>query len=406
MVSGMKRWIVKSLFLAAFMVMLGGLSMTAAYADDSMQPGCSPDVWKAQVNKADALRVRDKAYARQIIKQNDNAPGMTCYDHGLALSSRLGQMFSDTYAGSAFAPANTQVFGTIYDPSSGVGNNPGNSKSSALGSQYGVVLDKQLQSYAAQYTDSLSAALGATALGFLNTFMGSLNAIGSAINGFVSTIDGYFSSIQSYIQLVQQVLDYMGAALPAAIPAFVAMVQGYWNMIKSTMTGLVNSVQGMIMSAVNSITSTVMGAIGGLLNFNAPGTGECSRIQQLWNPQTGANGSGIPAAIFAAAGSLTGFRPITGGGIEHGTPYFSFKTLVDKSVANIGDDLKHEINNSSNSSILSAALADINSGGILNTFKAPDNSTVFWTKPESFPLAPVSGYSAVKSDLDNIINKM
>ncbi|MDE1153128.1 MAG: hypothetical protein PW788_11380 [Micavibrio sp.] len=405
----MKSWIVKTLFLAVFTVMLGGLSVTAAYADD-MRAGCSPDVWKAQGNKANALRVRDKAYARQIIKQNDNAPGMTCYDHALALSSRLGQMFSDTYAGNAFAGANTQIFGAVYDATSGVGDNPGNGKNKALGSQYSVVLNKQLQSYASQYEDSLSSMLGATSLSFLNTFMSGISAFTSAITGFASDIDAAFSSLQSYINLVEQVLDYMGAALPAAIPAFVAMVQGYWTAIKGAVLGAINTVQSKIMGAVSSISSLVMGALGSLTSsFTSSALGEagaCSRMTQLWNPTSGTGGSGL-TSIFAAAGALTGFRPITGGGIEHGTPYFDFKSLVDKTAAGVvGDDLKHEINNATNSSILSAALADIDSGGILKTFKAPDNSTVFWTKPESFPLAPVGGYTAVKSDLDNIISKM
>ncbi len=376
----------KLLFIALLVMMATGLSVTASYAACVPKPGCSCDVWQAQSNKADANRVRDKAYHRQIEKQPDNGPGMTCYDHALALSSRLGQIFSDTYAGSAFAAANTDVFGAIYDASSGVGNNTATSKSKALGSQYGFVLDKQLQSYASQYTDSLSSFLGATIMSYLGGFMAGLNTIGAMINGVVSSIDAAFTQIQTWTDLLQNILDLVGGALPAAIPAFVAMVKSYWTMIKTYVTGFIAGLQSQIMTFVNNITSMVMGALGSLLGaFNIPGTGECSRIQQLWNPSTGGGPIGSIGTLLAAAGAVTGFRPVTGGGIEHGTPYFDFKALVNKTVAAGGVDLMKEINNATNSPVLSAALADISAGGILNTFKAP-GAGVTWTQPENLPL--------------------
>lgn len=370
------------LFAALFALCLSVLSATS-YAACVPRPGCSCDVWQAQSNHADANRVRDKGYARQTVKQNDNTLGMTCFDHALALSSRLGQMFSDKYPEGSFAPADTKAFGgAVYDSSSGVGQNAATGKNKALGSNYGYVLNDELKKHADDFTDSMSSFLGATFLGFLDQFSSMFDSLSGAINSAISTIDGLFNDLASAIDTIQSILDLIGGALPAAVPAFVAMVQSYWDMIKSTINSAVSAAQSAVTSAVKAITDQVMGALGSLLGaFNSPEQGECSRIQQLWNPSTGGIIGSIGAALESATG-VDGFRPMTGGGIEHGTPYFDFSKLVNKAITGAGKDLMKEINNSTNSPILSAALADISSGGVLNTFKKPE-AGVFWTQPEN-----------------------
>lgn len=387
----------KSFLIAAFVLGLSALSVTS-FAACVPRPGCSCDVWQAQANHADANRVRDKGYARQIIKQNDNTLGMTCFDHTLALSSRLGQIFSDKLPGGVMAPANIKAFGmAVYDASGGVGQNDATGKSKTLGSSYSYVMNDELKKHADDFTDSLSAFLGATALGFLDTFTAAIDAIASQITGVIATINSYFDQLDSAMDTIEDILDLMGAALPAAVPLFVSTVETYWDMISGAITSAVSSLQSTVSGFVDQIKNQVMGALGSLLgNFDLPGTGECSRVQQLWNPASGGGPIGSIGTLLAAAGAVTGFRPITGGGIEHGTPYFNFSDLVKKTVSGGGTDLMKEINNSSNNAVLSAALADIQSGGVLANFKAP-GSGVFWTQPETLPLS---------MSVTDIINKM
>lgn len=89
-----------------------GLSVTASYAQltqAQMDPGCNVDVMNLLVDQANAIRVRDRAYEREILNREESTLYLTCFDQALALSARLGYIFSDNINPDP-PPANTVAF--------------------------------------------------------------------------------------------------------------------------------------------------------------------------------------------------------------------------------------------------------------------------------------------------------
>ena len=80
-------------FLALLAIIFSGFSVTVAQAQ--LAPGCNQQIMDIQVRHSDAIRTRDKAYERQILKHSDPTQGLTCFDQALKLTGRLGHIFSD-----------------------------------------------------------------------------------------------------------------------------------------------------------------------------------------------------------------------------------------------------------------------------------------------------------------------
>ncbi|HYD19716.1 MAG TPA: hypothetical protein VEF76_14690, partial [Patescibacteria group bacterium] len=383
------------------------------------RPGCSCNFLNAAENHANAVRVRDKAYHRQTVKQPDNSVGMNCFDHALVLSSRLGQVFSDTSPGPTFPPANLDIWDPtgalskqVYDPSAGVGENPATGQNKALSAQYGVVMGGEMTNYADDFVDSLSFWLGATALNYLNSFLSGLSGVFSAITGFVSSINAAFNTFMGYLNTIQNILDQLGAALPSAVLALVAAVQALWSTIQSFISSTINAIQSSINAAVNALVSAVQGILGSLLQgLSSPGDDPCSRTKRLWNPS--GFGGNIFSGIFAMGATF--FRAIEGGGIEQGAPYFDFNSLVSGTLQDPMSaaidvtkalDLTDELSNTLNQPLLQAALNDLGAGGILNAPKAPAPGVIWQQIPAAaFSNAPPAS-ATVQSALTAIIGGM
>ena len=383
----------KFLMMAVFAFGLAGLTATADAAC-TPKPGCSCKFLDAADHHADANRVRDKSYQRQMNKQPENTVGMTCYDHELALSSRLGQIFSDTYAGTSFGGANTDVFGPVYDSSSGVGQNTETGKNKALGQQYAVVIDKEMQDHAKRFVDSLSAFLGATILNFLGPFLSALNGAFSAITSGIAAIDSAITTFMNDLNTLQGFLDQLGAALPGAVVAIVATVKMWWDTIKGVVLDAIHSAQAAISAGVSMLSGLVQGLLGSLFNGAAtPGSDPCARIKRLWNPKS--------ISMQALIGA---FKPMEGGGIDgygtsgyagQGTPYFDFNSLISGTVKSAlgttfsltdGQLFKTELNNATNSPLLNKAMTDLTSG-VLSAQKPPGAGEI-WLQVPSFGATP------------------
>jgi hypothetical protein len=102
-----------------------------------------------------------------------------------------------------------------------------------------------------------------------------------------------------------------------------------------------------INTVTNTITGYLQGALGSMLEYMGTSSDPCARIKRLWNPasvsdQDTAGPGGMMSLVFlgmsvlmdlgAGIGlpNISGFRPMEGGGIERGAPYFDFNTLVKK----------------------------------------------------------------------------
>ena len=413
----------KFLFLAALGCMLSVVTVSASFAMNPCvpRPGCSCRFLDSAERHADANRVRDKAYARQIPKQADNTMGMNCYDKMLLVSSRQGQIFSDTPPAAIYPPANlvawdpsNAVNRKVYDDGAGVGNNPATGKSKLLSSNYRVVFEQEAKNHASNnnFADTLSKWLGATLMnllgGFLDSLTAGVGAILGQINAAIATVNGYFTTLTTYIDTIQYWLDFIGAALPVIVGTTVTIIQGIWTTLVDGITTLVNTVQTTMNTIINTITGYIQGLMGSMMEYMGAAEDPCARVKRLWNPdsvsgQGGTGGGPIMSLVFLGLSVLMdpgsgiglpnvpGFRPMEGGGIERGAPYFDFNALVKKSGMNnplgtaiaslaAATDLTDELNNALNQPILAAALADLNTG-LLSAREAPGAGVIWPTIP-------------------------
>ncbi len=338
----------KKIFLVAlFALLMAGLVTTASNA--ASRPGCdgkrnaSPTAneqgtdefddttfFGVQEAQAQADRVRDRGTARQIQHQNDNAPGMTCFDHAMALTSRLGQLFSDLHPTTAIPAASIRAFGTSSFPNYGADQ--------YLENALGYVIEPTLSAHAGNFApNSLSYALGATSFPFWGNFMSAMTGWISTIMGFVNQINTYVNQLNTLWQYFQQITDLLNGQIPTWIIAWYPLIKNVWT---SIILPLINSTIGAIMGSVsgimNTITSNLMSAVGpisgsltGFMNPTAgPGGGECARIQNLWG-----TGGGFPSLItgFMGGGNFQTnpiMRALTGSGVQVGNPYFSFSSML------------------------------------------------------------------------------
>lgn len=83
-------------FVALTFFAVLGLSVTAGHAGPppAFEP-CDPDYRMILEHQADAIRVRNRAYAAEIITRNESTLKLTCFDQAMRLSTRLGYVFSD-----------------------------------------------------------------------------------------------------------------------------------------------------------------------------------------------------------------------------------------------------------------------------------------------------------------------
>lgn len=361
-------------FLAVFFTLLFSLSVTAAYA---CQPGCDcNNVLPVMQNAADAKRLETKMHAREVIKQNDNSVGMTCFDRAMMLTAKLGGIFSDVSPGFAMPIGNTSVFGPVSFEDYGV--------SIKLVRGLDAVVSPTMQGHVANFTDSLSHALGATVAGYLNAFV--TGAIQNFLNDLVvpmGQISGFVSDINGYYTTLQNAMNLLGLAMPSIVITAVATINAAWGMINALISGAVAAITNAINGLVNTIVAMIGSAVHGLLAAMAP-DGECSRIAKLWG-----NGNMPNLGIFPD------WRSLMGGAVERGTPYFTMFQMLTGAIPNTfgtpGIHLMQELMNASNSTIITNALNDL-TGALSGPGSLPS-----WPTP---PLIPIT------ATVDDIISQM
>lgn len=343
----------------AVVLFLGlGLGVTANYANAQSNPGCPPEAEQAARNHSDAKMVENKAHTSEILPQNDNAPGMTCFDHAMGLTSRLGGMFSDVSPTGVIPVANETVFGTSSFPDFGA--------STKLMRGLDAVVNPTVQGHASNFADSLSSALGATVLGYMNEFLNTtIQPILDSIAGPLATLNGYVGQMNGYVSMLQTATSLLGVAFPPVLSGFVTAINTAWNTINSFISGAVAAITNVINSIVNAIMDQINSVMTSLMASATP-EGECSRIAQLW-------GNDNP----------DGFRSLIGSAIERGTPYFTmFQMLggeIPDTLGQPGVRLMQEIFNTSNSNIITRAMDDLMPDGVLGLPGNANNSS--WRPP-------------------------
>lgn len=334
----------KNIFLiACFSLLLSCLSVTAVMAT---QPGCDASrggMLDVMQNHASALRVQDRAYAREIIKRNDPSLGLTCFDQALGLTSRLGLIFSDDITIPPALP-NASVFqAPIQYPLFGA--------EQWLLVDLNTVITPVLNNYLDDFTGTLSEPLGTTIGNWLMGIVRALSGTLSAITDYISTMMGFIGSLSEIMDTINEILRLLGLASPLAVASLSAL-------FNSTLTDILDMFISTTLATISSfltplLSNIIVALTGSLTDMN------CNRIDQIWN-----GGSGAPG----------GFVGVEGSGIESGTPYFNFEALVGRAVSGGGFDLMDELANTKNSAILRKALSDLkgplSAPGIMPSWKA------------------------------------
>jgi hypothetical protein len=284
------------------------------------------------------MRVRDKAFARQIIKQNDNALGMTCFDRSMAQTSKLGQIFSDVIPSSA-PTENSKVFGASAYRTMGA-DQP------LIRGITETVQDPSTK-HASNFTSSLSSLfLGAGQFPFLNNLTSSLQ---SSLGSFTNSTSGFTNASNSFSNQwgqIQTLTTQMSGLFPSGILGLFGQVTS----LTSSLSINTNALAGLggFNNVINGVTNNSM--------TSAAGLDECSRLGKLWG-----NSSTL-------AGSIPGFKSVVGSGSESNTPYASFSQLLSGNVAGLDSSsgMAKELKNPANSSILQRAMSDFNGSGALS----------------------------------------
>lgn len=175
----------KPVLIAFAAFLLSGLCVTAVEAQNiSHAPGCNTTgpnggMWGALTRHADAVRVRNRAYAREIFKQPDSSLALSCFDHALALSSRLGLIFSDVYLPPPPATANTSVFGAVAYSSYG--------SNKWLVKDLSDVISAGLKDHAASFEGAPSKDLGGTNLNWMEPDQSLISQVNGLLPGAPGT---------------------------------------------------------------------------------------------------------------------------------------------------------------------------------------------------------------------------
>lgn len=327
----------KKFFLALmFLALITGLSTTASYAGADCEPGCDckkaadgsyqGSIFGEQQNHAEAKQVQQKGYAQEIIKMPDNAPGMTCLDRALGLTSMLGNIFSDKIPQNIPAMSSS-IFGPSAFPDAGTGTK--NPDAPGGGGPYGKalknVISDSLKQYATNFDDtglsdgSLSAQLGATSLNYVeqlgnNLIGGILQDTG--INSAMTALDGangLFNEVAGF-------WNSYGGIVANALSAFPGLA-GLINIIGQAFSVLndITSTIATIQQTFNQLQANLMGILNNLVNVDHMLSGDgkaCNRIGDLWGKLSD---TGLPA----------GFKALTGSGSDQGAPYFNFRDMLE-----------------------------------------------------------------------------
>ncbi|MDD9901837.1 MAG: hypothetical protein OXT65_12750, partial [Alphaproteobacteria bacterium] len=354
----------KAAMVAGFLAVMLTVSTTAAQAQ--VQPGCNQDVYDVMERAADAKRVRDLAYT-QVVKQNDTAMGMTCFDRALALSARLGAIFSDVTnvnLGAAIAGVFSGGTGDIYNLMGTLGLDS-TGQPSTMANRFKGVLDNPAGGMMTGHMSgggfdlSVTYAMGATVLGALddlingvlntlNNVMGGINNAINSVNGQINSISGALTNLQGAlsnlqgmasidtpvvsvkfsmnIAFVAEVSSYMGevTALTTEVQGYTTGLQAQLGAVNGAITGVLATAQAAIAQA-SAAWGNLIGSFTGIGAGVFPPQDSCNFMQSFWGGIRNAGGQLVSSS--AIGGRIV--QGIEGGGLELNMPSITYRDLLD-----------------------------------------------------------------------------
>jgi len=295
----------KNLLPALLVALALGLSATASFA--GLQPGVSPKIWDVMKNQADAMRVKQMAYAKQIIQRNDSALGLTCFDQQMKLTAYLGSIFSDKIPDNVPPPSPSFITQLAF---------PDRGKTNVLPANLGQVVDPVLATMLANFEGALSMVLGAG----------------------TSSFSGWAASwLQSWMQ------SQFGwvPPIPMVDCARIAML---WNKDTNPPPSEEDPGNPVIGTPVCEETDPSSKRY----NPAARRDPRCSKSNERVARHKAGSGGHPPVA---------GLQSIEGNGTQDGAPYASMKSILRGVVPGAGEDFLRQLAN--DRGVLQAALRDL-----------------------------------------------
>jgi hypothetical protein len=419
----------RALLVAVTLACALSLSSGTAMAQTSPAPGCNMAMWGFQVNFADVNRLKDLALST-VMKTVDSVLAATCFDQAMALTSRLGALFSDSSPDQLVAAAVNYVTNkekdNLYNKNAGLGLRR-DGKPSTIAFDLQQVIGDPLNNYldsSGNFVKSITQEMGATVTHALKDLtdgiMGALNDVSSGLNYLnngAAKMDGALNNVMGVIEKIEYVICLLGATMsPLAaliytvagvIATVAAMLETVMNAIDFLQQGINGLKQGLAdLLNPKSLLGGPLGSISGLPYveiINIP-------AELYKDAKSGLTSlvKGCPLAQALWKGGIDGagkmYAGIIGGGLSKGLPYFNYQDLVNVRVTRtipgappessgnlVGTLLQTDANNAkygvqgqqnNNSDLLAKAQGDLDKLNPINALGGPGNLP-FWNKPKN-----------------------
>lgn len=333
----------KSLFLSLLASFYLGLPVSTVYALD---PGCSPDVMDLMQTQADAVRARNRAYAMEIINRDNSTLYLTCFDRAVAFSARLGYIFSEKVQAGP-APVTDVVWsGDVEYPDWGA------THSIVLDFDKVITpeLDNQLKNFYPDMPPKNQITLLAEAITPLIQRIKDFQEAEKQPSPVPAPAE---YSVKDWNDAIHTVNDHINsfptipwADLPAAMDAF----ETGWDWTVGGAALIAASRARILQPILDDIKTRIED-----VNMNS-----CTRLDDVWNDPDMKAGDPATAPFQPTADrSLTHFYPPEGRYYIL-SPYFTLADVVaPPSSPPASRDFRKELDNVSDSAVLSQALADL-----------------------------------------------
>jgi len=413
----MKRFFSLAVLISALL----GVSVTAVQAQ-SLDPGCSTEMWGYLQDQANATRARNRAYERELLHRQQSTLYLTCFDQAMAVSAKLGAIFSDPIPGT-IPPANTLAFnagasglpvpgavtpGTVAYPDAGI-------LEPTLAMDLGTVVNPEFDNWLSQSAPQPAPASGAsnpTMFNFLPPWdptKNQLTILDTALAAIETALKLAFTTAQAteegtYTGLVMQINQLVQAMPTTQLEALPGDLTTYSTDI------------GQLTAAATAISTALAGGDSGvssLTGLTAAFTLNCTRFDDIWDTVDPTYDTTKVGAFYPPEGQFFAF-----------TPYYPLKDFLGapgttpaqtSPTANPGGatpDFLQELGNTTDSAVLKQALSDMGSakGDTQSILNDNSNSPLgkagispVWPAPPAFPGISSDG---VPPSAQTVINAM
>lgn len=137
--------------------------------------GCDSNFYSIQENFGKSMIVRDQAMARQIIKRNDSALAMACFDKLMVTASRAGDIFSDV------EPSGQPAYNAAIATGLGDYTSLFPTQTALLAAQINGVVEGTVDNLMAGFQNSLSQAIGGTNSSSFGSDVSGVTSIGAVL---------------------------------------------------------------------------------------------------------------------------------------------------------------------------------------------------------------------------------